>query len=325
MDNCVGRLSFHLPFLYQYVDDLILAVPSGKQDELLQVFNSFNNFLQFTLEVEQDGVIAFLDTKLIRTSQDTIILDWYQKPTHAGRYVHYLSQHNIKMKTNVVLGLKNRITRLVHPSLLQQAIKRLYLILLDNGYPKLFLNKLLFSTCRREVSTASLNNTLQQPNTQIKYVSLPHIPQLTDKLVKALTIDNIKIARYNLVTNNVNFSNLKDKIPILKNSNVVYSIRCLGCDSQYIGQTSQSLISRISGHKSDIRLHPDRCALAFHSSTSKHLFDFDNTKVLHKESNTVKRLFLELCEIYQSNNSVNKKSDLQNLSRIYSYLLSVRK
>src|SRR3978361_626853 len=122
----------------------------------------------------------------------------------------------------------------------------------------------------------------------------------------------------------MNFTNLKDRIPILKNNNVVYSIRCLGCNSKYIGQTSQSLSGRISGHKSDIKLHPDRCALASHSASTKHSFDFGNAKILHKESNTVKRLFLELCEIYQSNNSINKKSDLQNLSMIYSYLLSIK-
>ena len=107
--------------------------------------------------------------------------------------------------------------------------------------------------------------------------------------------------------------------------NVVYCISCRTCQGSYVGQTSQCLKNRIVAHKSDSRLYPDRCALASHINTTKHSVDFDNVKILEKENNSSKRLFLEMCHIKKQENSINKKTDVDGLSIIYSYLLSIIK
>lgn len=46
-------------------------------------------------------------------------------------------------------------------------------------------------------------------------------------------------------------SHLKDKIPTLKKSNVVYQISCLDCNKTYIGETSRNLETRINEHRRD--------------------------------------------------------------------------
>jgi len=46
-------------------------------------------------------------------------------------------------------------------------------------------------------------------------------------------------------------SRTKDRNTLLKNSGVVYSILCSGCDGSYIGETSQLLGKRFSQHKGD--------------------------------------------------------------------------
>lgn len=40
---CLGLLGFYVPFLVKYIEDLILILPSDKQGELLNTFNSYND------------------------------------------------------------------------------------------------------------------------------------------------------------------------------------------------------------------------------------------------------------------------------------------
>ena len=46
--------------------------------------------------------------------------------------------------------------------------------------------------------------------------------------------------------------------------------------------------------------------LADHSTNLKHNFDFSNPKILDKEHNLEKRLILEMIEILNNKNSINK-------------------
>ena len=50
--------------------------------------------------------------------------------------------------------------------------------------------------------------------------------------------------------------------------------------------------------------------LANHSTNLKHNFDFSNIKILDKEHNLEKRLILEMIEILNNKNSINKRSDI---------------
>lgn len=60
---CLNNLNFRLPFFIRYVDDILTMIPINKLDEILKVFNSYHNRLQFTSEVEQDGTINFFGIK----------------------------------------------------------------------------------------------------------------------------------------------------------------------------------------------------------------------------------------------------------------------
>lgn len=330
---CLDRLSFRPFFLYQYVDDLILTIPLDGKQELLNIFNSFNQYIQFTIEEEKDNFVPFLDTKVIRTNDNIIKLDWYRKPTSSGRYIHYKSNHDWQMKINVVNNLKNRILKIAHPDYQHDSLNTLYKILRDNGYPHGFLKRLIFCTSTNQNGSNNLEPTHEPTRSEgdvitldprIKFASLPSLPGLTNKLINIFSIiENLKIAKYNVVTNRFLFSRLKDKIPTMSKSDCIYSIPCVDCSNVYIGQTSQALRRRISLHKSDIRLHPDRCALASHAKNNGHNFNFNNTKILSIETNNDKRLFLEMCYINEQKNVVNKKADIKGLSSIYSYLLSI--
>jgi len=59
-------LPFRLPFYYRYVDDTIFTVPQHTLELILHTFNSLHQRLQFTMEVEDNNKISFLDVTLIK-------------------------------------------------------------------------------------------------------------------------------------------------------------------------------------------------------------------------------------------------------------------
>ena len=62
----IDNLNFEVLFFKRYVDDCLLAIPEGKEQQILEAFNAFHKKLQFTLEVEENKQINFLGVTLIR-------------------------------------------------------------------------------------------------------------------------------------------------------------------------------------------------------------------------------------------------------------------
>lgn len=324
LETCIPQLSFQLPFLKKYVDDIICSVPEEGVDEILNIFNNYNSHIQFTVERENDKRVPFLDTQLIRRPDNTIILDWYIKPTSSGRYINYNSHHTEKMKINLVLAMKNRIIKISHPSLRDININKLNQILLDNAYPAHLLKKWLYNT-RNDIQ-GNDNETENSQNVEEPtiYSSIPYIKDLSPRLINVFKNEkNIKIAQKNVKNIGQLYTKLKDKDDLNKVSNVVYSIPCYNCNNKYIGQTSRTLNSRITLHKSDCKTRKRTCALSEHAMDTGHNLDFNNYKILHKEKNLTKRLFLEMVEINREENSINKRTDISGLSNIYSYVLEL--
>lgn len=147
----------------------------------------------------------------------------------------------------------------------------------------------------------------------IKYISLPYVNGLSQKLNKVFLPYNIKLSHKN--SNNLKqfFTKIKDPVPITKQTHTVYKIPCNNCDSVYIGQTSQHLSERLNGHK----YSQNSTALKKHSLNTGHKFNFNNTQILNKEQNTKSRNVLELIQIKKHQNAVNDKNEIANLSKIF--------
>lgn len=314
LDSVIPQLPFQLPFLFKYVDDIVCAIPHDQADTILHYFNSFNPHLQFTIEIEQQRGIPFLDAKLIRTENNTIITDWYQKPTASGRYLNYFSNHPKNHKFNTVIAMKNRVTHISDERFLHENLRKLFGIFANNGYPKSILNKLIYNS-------NFFDGPTERNNTVLKYKKLPFIENLTNKIVTFFKpFNELSIAKYNTMTIRNLFTVVKETTPLNYKNHTVYKVPCLGCQSCYIGQTSQWLKHRLSQHRSDCRLGKRSCALANHTAEKDHNFDFDNVKILDSDTNYKKRLFLEMFHIHK-NSTVNFKSDTNQLSNIYCNIL----
>ncbi|KAI4476142.1 hypothetical protein M0804_013832 [Polistes exclamans] len=100
-----GKLPFQVPFLKVYVDDIVTAIPKDRIEVTIKTFNSVNKKIQFTIEVENNKTLPFLDLKIIRKEDGSILTDWYVKPTSSGRCLNFKSNHPISQKIGVVKGL----------------------------------------------------------------------------------------------------------------------------------------------------------------------------------------------------------------------------
>lgn len=328
LDGCLPKLPFHMPFIKKYVDDIICAVPHDSIESTLTLFNSIHHRLKFTIERETNNAVPFLDTSVVRDGR-TIRTDWYTKPTASGRYINYHSYHATRMKINVVLNMRNRILQVSHPIYKLNNLKKLFDIMRQNSFPATLLNKLLYSTpaseprrTRSHLPNADIDLSPVTP----RYRTLPYDESLTFRLISALSgVPGLKIALRNNTTIRSLFTSLKDKTPLLLQSNVVYSIPCNDCSQVYIGQTSRTLKARITSHKSDTRTKKTTCQLSRHSNDLKHTMNFEDIKILDSEQNFKKRTFLEMVRITQAENSMNSRRDIEGLSNIYTYLLKIDK
>jgi len=137
-NNCNKESTFHLPFYYRYVDDIILIAPSNSLNLLIQSFNAQHSRLQFTMEIERDKKIFFLDLTFIN-DDGKLIFDLFRKPTFSGRYLNYYSHHPLNHKKRVIFGLTDKIIHLSYPRFQQKNFIEYISLLLKNGYPLDFI------------------------------------------------------------------------------------------------------------------------------------------------------------------------------------------
>ncbi|XP_044760271.1 uncharacterized protein LOC123317727 [Coccinella septempunctata] len=323
LDNGLIGVLFYIPLMKRYVDDIICSVPEDKVTYLLNKFNSQHNRIQFTLEEETNRSVPFLDTRVIRASDNKLILDWYQKPSASGRYLHYLSNHTHSQKVNMVLGLKNRILRISHHSLRQKNLRLLHQLMMENGYPRNLLNRLIYNSNSSPPERQRNGDTSAFATTDVNllYSSIPLVKGLTNALISLLRTSNVRLIPRSEFKIDKLFSRTKERINTMNKSGVVYLVPCSVCEEVYIGQTSQQLKKRLTQHKSDIKNPKKICALADHTRNRDHLMDYDSVQVLDCERNGSKRCFLEMYHIIRQVNSMNYRRDINNISSIYTYLI----
>ena len=66
LDAAIAECSIPLPHLKKYVDDLFLLLPGDQVETVLNIFNSQHPNIQFTVELEKDSSLPFLDMMLYR-------------------------------------------------------------------------------------------------------------------------------------------------------------------------------------------------------------------------------------------------------------------
>ena len=122
--------------------------------------------------------------------------------------------------------------------------------------PQLYLKSILLHRLKSNVRNRDVINEINNKENETEiFFRLPYAGSKGEQLVKyclkkirrCLKINVKFVIIYN--TNKISFyCNVKDKAPQKQRNNIVYRIRCPGCDGKYIGKTEGCLISRMNEH-----------------------------------------------------------------------------
>jgi hypothetical protein len=335
----IEKLPFPVPFFKRYVDDCVTIVPQDMVDKTMEILNSINDSIKFTVEVEENNRIPFLDMMLIINKDGSIETKWHQKAYASLRMLSYRSVHPLSQKIGAAYGLINRALKLTSEAHKDDVKKMVRDILLKNDYPKSLINRLM----SRQSARMAQRDVTGDQQTIIR--SLTYIRGLSERLGKIIQDENpnIRMAFKPIRSMSPIYSRLKDIDEKWVNSYVIYAIPCNGDGVLvcfwYVGQTIQYLKERIKDHRRDMELYETaksnndwiemeklvkRSAMVKHIHETNHKFDYDNTAILMKTSDRYKLNYLEMFMI-QNNHTCNKRTDVQKLSLAYSNILNTLK
>lgn len=252
---------------HRYVDDtFVLIDPNTKVEDILSILNEFHLSIKFTHKIEENDRLEFLDVQVIRSSKkqafETTI---YRKPTFTGLMTNWNSYVPIQYKKANIISMINRALRICSTyHSLNDEINVIRKISISNDYPLSYIDKIIGIQLTKYYKNNTINKQISaKDDKKIMYVELPFIRSSTIRIrkqIKHLTnklrpdID-IRFFSKTPPTTQVFFRN-KDPIIKYMQSDVVYYIKCKGCEHSYIGKTERQCFRRLIEHGAPKTIYP---------------------------------------------------------------------
>ena len=294
---------------FRYVDDTFVIWNHGQEklQEFLEHINGIHENIQFTMEMEENHKLAFLDVLLTRKGTwlgHTV----YRKPTHTDRYLHRASNHHPAQKYGIIKTLSERATRICEPEELNTELTHLYAAFRANGYSE--------QEIRRSIKSKDPRHVDDKQSQTLATAYLPFISGVTDRIGRILRKEKVKTVFKPTRKIQECLRSAKDKKDPLSASGV-YRIPCT-CGSVYIGTTKRFINTRIKEHKANCRLgQTDKSAVAEHTLRTDHRIKFEETQVLATTSAYYSRLYREAIEIEKHTNNFNKKEEAMKINKTW--------
>ena len=326
----------------RYVDDTLEITKRGKHQQLTSHLNTVDptGSIKFTCETAENNKIACLDTLLEIKQDGSIKSTVYRKHTHTNRYLNFGSHHPLQQRLGVGRSLLDRKDSIISDPedkiVEEQAIVT---ALKNNGYQKWAINKLM-KQHQDGKQNKDKNKNKQKVDKQYKdrkLVVLPYMKGTTERLKKLFKKYDVDTAIKPAKTIRRQIVHMKDKIPTMNTCDCVYSIPCKNCNDKYIGTTGRPLKVRISEHQKDVKENQkktytramrktsltelNKSAVTDHVNKYNHEIDWENTKVVAKETNEYIRLYREAIAIRREPEVMNRDEGAKDLPHIYDSLL----
>lgn len=298
----------NISFWYRYVDDVIcLWTGSTRQlDIFLNLINSLNHSIQFTMETETNHSLNFLDLTISHTTPK-LSFQIFRKETYTDSIIPHDSAHPPKTKTAALYSMINRLLSIpLSPPDYKKEKDTILQIALNNGY-----NENTVVTIINKVNKRIMSRHLYSPNPKEtpNFRRIQYIPSLAPQITNSLKQHDLTPAFYtNNTLKHLLVNNKIDKTPPNQKSGV-YQIKCNDCNFEYIGQTGRTFKARINEHLRPTKNNPQSSNIAEHILNTNHSFSPDNLNILHVQRKGQKLDVLEAYEIFRA---CREKRDLLN-------------
>ena len=299
LSNCPKE--FKPLFYRRYIDDCFIVFRSSSHVPLfLNYLNSQHTNISFTCEIENDGKLPFLDILIERTTHG-FSTSVYRKPTFTGLFTNFDSFIPFSFKRGLIYTLLDRYFKICSSYYLFHAeVVKLKTFLINNGYPKNFLDRCTCSFLNRIFAPTNTNTNTDTTNKNSIYFSIPftgkHALQLRTQLTKLCSSAFPHLSLRIIFRSGRRLSDFfpfKDVIPKSLRSRVVYKFTCQ-CGALYVGQTRRHFHTRVSEHLGISPLTGKKCKTAPASSIHEHCNDtghsvsYDNFSILSSSRSSSK-------------------------------------
>ncbi|XP_072033280.1 uncharacterized protein [Amphiura filiformis] len=288
----------------RYVDDILEIVKDNQVDNLTDHLNNTDptDSIKFTYEKEEQGRIPFLDTLIVRKEDGSVKLLVYRKATHTDQYLNFSSHHPIYHKLGVVRTLLDRMDKIVtEPEDRQKEEDNIKKALKMCGYPEWTVESVKKKI--RDKPAKSSKTKTKDPSQQTKgLVVIPYVEGVAERANRVFRKHNIATAMKPNTSLRKLLVHPKDKIDSLDKTDCIYEIPCQNCDSTYVGETGRKLNTRLKEHQKETEklerskknftrqtrkesvTEQSKSAIADHAIQQNHVINWDDTKVLQKDS-----------------------------------------
>jgi hypothetical protein len=265
-------------FYRRYVDDTLWLLPIDSDvSVLMNYMNTRHSNMRFTYESESNDCIHFIGltiTHLTENNRHKYLTSVYRKPTSTSLFMNFNSFVPLMYRLSVFKCLVSRAIQLCSTwNLFHVEIDNVRSMLLRNAYPSFLLDRIV----KNAVSSFLNPNVKFGPQKERLYIGLPFLGKSTDSLRKSIKeicnqfIPNKDIIIYFKPGRRVsNFFRVKDITPFELRSRVVYEFSCVGCQANYVGQTTRHLRHRIAEHEGVSHLTGKVMKSQSHSSIRDH-------------------------------------------------------
>ena len=268
---------------HRFVDDIFSIVKKAYASKLLTHLNAQHPSIRFTMELEQEGKLPFLDVCVHRSGDGKLATDVYRKPNHTARYLQFSSNHPESAKKSVVRSLMQRVDFITLGDEARDDEKRRVTDELSaNGYPKSFVERTASNKKRAAAGEEKPDVT----------ASIPYVRGVSEAIARILTGLKIRtVARPTQMKWSV-MKRVKDVLPAEDEPGVIYAIGCNDCRKVYVGETARSAKVRTKEHKGHARNgHAELSAVANHALDG-HSIHW-KPRVLGREKSAMKRKMKE--------------------------------
>ncbi|XP_075170450.1 uncharacterized protein LOC142242807 [Haematobia irritans] len=208
----------------KYVDDIFAIVKKTDVESTLDALNSFHSQIQFTMELEKDNKIPYLDCNILR-DDNCLRLNWYQKPTATGRLINYNSKHNKSIIHMTAINFIDRILRISEAEFHKENEIKIRQILTTNDFPNRIISRLINRVKNKTLDENIKTKTIEEPdhNKDKSYKPMTYVEGFSERFFKSdvYNKDKIQIASRTSRTVKELFSNTKSKIKNEDRSNIM--------------------------------------------------------------------------------------------------------
>ena len=265
LDQLIIEKSEGAVSLKRYIDDIFAVLHSDRinADKLLEIANSLNQAIKFTLEMpNNNNELPFLDTLVTLDQTSTQFkTELYIKPIHSQSITPWDSHGPISSKRALIIGETKRAVRCsTDRQSRNRSLSKITKMFISNGYPKRFVR----SVIRRTIHSTGQKD---EENPNMIYLKLPYInEQLKRRAVAVIRRSGISSIRtcfmsgYSLsrvlapprdklkCKNDCETCKMTERTDSCLAKSVIYRISCLHCNCVYVGETGRTVGSRIKEH-----------------------------------------------------------------------------